>query len=277
MAYSGGRLYVVSTPIGNLADITFRAIDVLSSVALIVAEDTRHSRTLLEHHNIRTPLTAYHEHNEAREAPKLVARMLAGESVALISDAGTPLVSDPGSRLVRAAVDAGIPVIPIPGASALLAALVASGLPVGRFTFYGFLARTGKERTQAIADIVRSWLTVVLYESPNRVRETLIELNQAGAGDRETVIARELTKKFEDIRRGTVATLSTSLEDGLRGEIVIVIAGGEPVELDTEALRARVTAFRSEGAAVREIIERLIGELGVPRNLAYRLAHDHER
>lgn len=255
--------------------MTFRAVETLSSVALIVAEDTRHSRTLLDHYEIRTPVSAYHEHNEARETPRLIARLQSGESIALISDAGTPLLSDPGARLVRAAIDADISVIPIPGASALLSALVASGLLVDRFSFYGFLSRKGRERTQAVAEIVRSPLPVVLYESSNRVAETLNDLSVAGAGDRQVVIARELTKKFEEFRRGTVASLSAAFaETELRGEVVMIVAGAETVELDEETLREKVRVLKSGGASARDIIDRLTGELGVARNLAYRLAHE---
>lgn len=274
-ADSLGRLFVVSTPIGNLADMTFRAIETLSSVALIVAEDTRHSRTLLDHYEIRTPVSAYHEHNEARETPKLITRLQSGESIALISDAGTPLLSDPGARLVKAAVEANIAVVPVPGASALLSALVASGLLIDRFSFYGFLARKGKERAQSLAEIVRSPLAVVLYESPNRVSDTLNDLAAAGAEHRQVVIARELTKKFEEFRRGTVASLADTLSDTeLRGEVVIVISGAEMVELDEETLREKIRSLKADGTSTRDIIDRLTDELGVARNLAYRLAHE---
>ena len=149
-----GTLYLVSTPIGNLGDMTHRAVEVLSSTALIIAEDTRHSRRLLDHYKISTPLKSYHEHNEAQETPKLVARLRAGDSIALISDAGTPLISDPGSRLVAAAVAANLPVVPIPGASSVMAAIVGSGMPLERFTFVGFLPRKGRERSEIIADVV---------------------------------------------------------------------------------------------------------------------------
>jgi 16S rRNA (cytidine1402-2'-O)-methyltransferase len=193
-ASPGGTLFLVSTPIGNLADLSARAVETLGAVDAVLAEDTRHSRPLLERHGIRTPLVPYHEHNEAKATPALVARLAAGESFALISDAGTPLLSDPGARLVRAAVEAGITVSPVPGASALLAALVGSGIATDRFTFYGFLARKGKERTEALREIVALAHTAVLYEAPGRVGETLAALAEAGAGDREAVVARELTK-----------------------------------------------------------------------------------
>lgn len=273
---SPGTLYVVSTPIGNLGDMTYRAVEVLRAVTLVVAEDTRHSRTLLAHYGITTPLAAYHEHNEAREAPRLVARMQGGEAIAIITDAGTPLVSDPGARLVRAAADAGVPVVPVPGASAVLAALVAAALPADRFTFLGFPPRKGKERETLFASIVRSPYTSVLYESPNRVSDTLGDLERAGCGDREAVVARELTKRYEEVRRGTVRSLASEITGELRGEVVIVVgpaAADTGVATEDEA-RELARRLRGDGVAPRAIVERLTGELGLPRNLAYRLAHE---
>ncbi|MGK2935451.1 MAG: 16S rRNA (cytidine(1402)-2'-O)-methyltransferase, partial [Gemmatimonadaceae bacterium] len=164
-----GRLFLVSTPIGNLGDISFRAVEVLQSVDMILAEDTRHSRRLLDHYDISTPSSAYHEHNEARATPKILERLSAGLDVALISDAGTPLLSDPGARLVAGAIEAGIDVVPVPGASALLAALSAAGLGAERFTFFGFLERRGHARSEAIAEITATPHTCVLYEAPGRV------------------------------------------------------------------------------------------------------------
>jgi 16S rRNA (cytidine1402-2'-O)-methyltransferase len=268
-----GLLFVVSTPIGNLGDVTARSVEVFNSVSVIVAEDTRHSHTLMSHLGVTTPMTAYHEHNEAREAPRIVRRMLDGESVALISDAGTPLLSDPGARLVAAAIEAGVRVIPIPGASALLSALVASGIAADQFTFLGFLPRKGGERETMMRTIARSPFTTVLYESPQRIGATLADLARAGCGDRAAAMARELTKKFEEVRRGTIATLLETLGETVRGEIVLVIAGAverAPSESDARDL---VSRMRSAGASSRDIIERLTDELGVPRNVAYKLAH----
>src|SRR4051812_49144253 len=202
-AEGAGTLYVVSTPIGNMGDFSFRAVEVLKEVALVLAEDTRHSRNLLARYEISTPLAAYHEHNEAKMSARLVQRLLGGDSLALVSDAGTPLLSDPGARLVRAATDAGIRVAPIPGASALLAALVASGLDVDRFTFFGFLTRSGTDRRTALDEITSTRHTVVLYEAPNRLAATLAELEQRGNGERPAAVAREMTKQFEEVRRGT--------------------------------------------------------------------------
>jgi 16S rRNA (cytidine1402-2'-O)-methyltransferase len=270
-----GTLYVVSTPIGNMGDFSFRAVETLRSVSAILAEDTRHTRHLLDRYEIDTPLVAYHEHNEARATPRLVDRLRSGESLALVSDAGTPLLSDPGARLVRAAIDAGVHVSPVPGASALLAALVASGVEAERFTFFGFLARKGPERRAAIDEVVALRHAAVLYEAPARVGATLAELADAGAGDREAVVARELTKQYEELRRGTVAQLVAYYgQTPPRGEVVIVIAGMVPTGASEDQLRARASALRAEGRSARDIAAALSAELGAPRNLAYRLAHE---
>ncbi len=271
-----GTLYVVSTPIGHMGDFSFRAVETLRAVAAVLAEDTRHSVHLLKRYDIATPLVAYHEHNEAKATPALVARLAAGESFALISDAGTPLISDPGARLVRAALDAGIPVSPVPGASALLAALVVSGLGAERFTFLGFLPRKGAERRAAVDEVVAMRHAAVLYEAPSRVAATLAELARAGEGGRPAVVARELTKQFEETRRGTVAELAAYYDENPpRGEVVIVIAGAEaPPSATEEELRVRAAALRAEGLSAREVAAALAAELGAPRNVAYRLAHE---
>jgi len=270
-----GTLYVVSTPIGNMGDFSFRAVETLRSVTAILAEDTRHSRHLLERYEIDTPLVAYHEHNEAKTTPRLVERLMGGESLALVSDAGTPLLSDPGARLVHAAIEAGVQVSPVPGASALLAALVASGLEADRFTFFGFLARKGPDRRSAIDELVALRHAAVLYEAPARVGATLAELADAGAGDRAAVVARELTKQYEELRRGTVAQLVAYYgQTPPRGEVVIVIAGQVPTGASEDQLRARAMALRAEGRSARDIAAALSAELGAPRNLAYRLAHE---
>jgi 16S rRNA (cytidine1402-2'-O)-methyltransferase len=274
-APSNGSLYVVSTPIGNLRDITLRAIDVLRTVDLVLAEDTRHSRHLLDHHGIATPMLSYHEHNEARATAAAIARLREGRDVALISDAGTPLVSDPGSRVVRAAAEAGIAVVPIPGPSAALAALVSSAISSERFTFFGFLARKGRERDEALQDLSSLRHTSVLYEAPNRVAGTLAELGACGAGERRAVVARELTKQFEEIRRGTVAELSAYYESSPpRGEVVIVLEGTTLQPLAEDELRSRVRVMRDAGLSARDVAAALVREGGASRNLAYRLAHE---
>jgi 16S rRNA (cytidine1402-2'-O)-methyltransferase len=270
-----GTLYVVSTPIGNLRDVTLRAIDVLRSVDVILAEDTRHSRHLLEHHGIETRLLSYHEHNEARATESAIARLREGRDVALISDAGTPLLSDPGARIVRAAAEAGILVVPVPGPSALLAALVTSALDSDRFTFFGFLPRKGREREAALEDLSSLRHTAVLYEAANRVAATLADLAHHGAGDRRVVVARELTKQFEEVRRGTVVELAAYYESSPpRGEVVIVLEGGSIQPLAEDELRSRVRTLRAAGLSARDVAAALVREDGASRNLAYRLAHE---
>jgi 16S rRNA (cytidine1402-2'-O)-methyltransferase len=269
-----GTLYVVSTPIGNMGDFSFRAVETLRDVSAVLAEDTRHTVHLLQRYGVTTPLVPYHEHNEAKATPALVARMAAGESLALVSDAGTPLLSDPGARLVHAAIEAGIRVAPVPGASALLSALVGAGLDAGRFTFFGFLARRGRERTAAIADIAALRHTAVLYEAPSRVADTLAELAAAGAGERAAAVCRELTKQFEEFRRGTLGELAAYYDDvPPRGEVVIVIAGASaPAGASEEQVRERAAELRAEGRSARDVASALVSELGAARTLAYRIA-----
>jgi 16S rRNA (cytidine1402-2'-O)-methyltransferase len=274
---SPGTLFVVSTPIGHLGDLSHRAIEVLGTVSAILAEDTRHTRHLLDRYGITTPMRAYHEHNEAQESARAVARLVQGETLALVSDAGTPLLSDPGARLVRAAIVAGVPVSPVPGASALLAALVGAGLDADRFTFFGFLPRKGADRTAAIRDITALAHTSVLYEAPSRVAPTLYDLAAAGGGERQAVVARELTKQFEEFRRGTVGDLAAYYEASPpRGEVVLMI-GGAPAggsAPSEEALRMHVRELRAAGTSARDITTALIDAHGVARNVAYRLAHE---
>lgn len=269
-----GTLFVVSTPIGNMGDFSFRAVETLREVSAVLAEDTRHTVHLLQRYGVTTPLVPYHEHNEAKATPTLVSRLLAGESLALVSDAGTPLLSDPGARLVRAAADAGVRVSPVPGASALLSALVSSAIDADRFTFFGFLARRGKERGATIEEVVALRHAAVLYEAPSRVADTLAELAAAGGGDRAAAVARELTKQFEEVRRGTVAELAAYYDDvPPRGEVVIVIAGAAAPEGASEAqLRTRAAELRAEGRSARDVAGALVAELGAARNLAYRIA-----
>jgi 16S rRNA (cytidine1402-2'-O)-methyltransferase len=220
----GGTLYVVSTPIGNLGDITLRALEVLKGVDLVAAEDTRTTGNLLRHFGIDRPLVSFHSHNETRRAEGLVRELCGGKSVALATDAGTPGVSDPAFALVREAVAAGVPVVPVPGASALLAALVVSGLPTDRFVFEGFLP-TKKGRRSKLERLRAEERTVVIYESPFRVERTLRDLLEA-VGDRPAVLARELTKKFEEVRRGSLSELLAGVRRRApKGECVIMVAG----------------------------------------------------
>lgn len=220
-------------------------------------------------------MVAYHEHNEARTVPRLLERLAGGDDLALVSDAGTPLLSDPGARLVSAAIARGLPVVPIPGASALLASLVASGLTGERFTFYGFLPRQGRARRAALQDVVQSTHIAVIYESPSRTAATLDALREAGAGDRPVVVARELTKKFEEFRRGTVSVLAAYYQDAApRGEVVILVGAGVEKVPDEAVLTAAAQRLRAEGLSPRDVARRLSEEHGAPRNLAYRLAQE---
>jgi 16S rRNA (cytidine1402-2'-O)-methyltransferase len=221
-----GTLYVVSTPIGNLEDITLRGVKVLASVDLIAAEDTRTTRVLLGRYNITKPMVSYFSHNERRRASELLERLEAGASIALVSDAGTPGISDPAYLVIKGAIDRGIPVVPIPGASALLSALIVSGLPTDRFVFEGFLPlkKGRKSKLQALRSEQR---TIVLYESPHRVLKTLRELLEA-LGDRDVAVAREMTKKFEEVTRGSLSTVLASMSKRQsRGEYVIVISSAK--------------------------------------------------
>ena len=271
-----GTLYVVSTPIGNLGDLSPRAADTLRAVSLVLAEDTRHVRVLLDHAGVRTKVSSHHEHNEAKTTPAIVARLCAGESVALVSDAGTPLLSDPGARLVRAAIEAGVPVVAVPGPSALLAALVVSGLDASRFTFYGFLERRGASRAAALDELAMLPHTAVLYEAAPRVADTLGEVAARGGGGRAAAVARELTKKFEEVRRGTVDELARYYgETPPRGEVVLVIGGALPARPEDaeRAARERGAALRAAGMSPRDIARALAAEFALARNVAYRLAH----
>ncbi len=276
-----GRLHVVATPIGNLEDISIRAVNTLKSVALIAAEDTRHSKKLLNHFAIETPLTSYHEHNEAEKANELVLDLQNGRDIALITDAGTPCISDPGYRLVRLAQEQGISVVAIPGPCAVVAALSISGLPTDRFTFHGFFPRKASESTRLVQALADAPGTHVFYESPNRLKaalETIAEhLLQA-----EVCVARELTKTFEELLRGTARGILDRLGDSdVRGECVLLIS--VPARLESESirspeeLRALVEdAMREDALTRRDAIRRVAKELGIPRNDVYSAAVTEE-
>lgn len=236
-------LYVVATPIGNLGDMVPRAVEVLQTVSRIVAEDTRHSKKLLQHFNIHTPLQAFHDHSSVSEAEAVIQHLLAGESVALISDAGTPLISDPGYPLVSLAHQQGIPVIPIPGTCAAIAALSASGLPADHFWFEGFLPVKSTARRQRLTDLSAMAATLVFYEAPHRIVELFADLLDVLGAERRCCMARELTKQFETIRSGTIAEIKMFIESDSnqqRGEFVVLIAPPSKMvsaELDTESER----------------------------------------
>ncbi|HEY8942142.1 MAG TPA: 16S rRNA (cytidine(1402)-2'-O)-methyltransferase [Cellvibrio sp.] len=232
-ASNQGILYVVATPIGNLGDMVPRAVETLQTVALIAAEDTRHSSRLLSHFDIKTPCIAYHDHSDESRVDQLIAKMQAGDSIALISDAGTPLVSDPGYRLVRSARQAGIQVIPIPGACAMIAALSAAGLPSDRFAFEGFLPAKQIARCTQLQTLATDSRTLIFYEAPHRILETLQDMRDVFGPDREVIIAREITKTFETIKGDNVAALVDWVatdSNQQRGEIVLLVHGAPKQE-----------------------------------------------
>ncbi len=275
-AVEPGVLYVVSTPIGHLGDISLRALRVLQSVNRVLCEDTRHAHTLLSRYGVRTPTASLHEHNEAQATPRVLDQLRGGSALALISDAGTPLVSDPGERLVRAVVEAGLRVVPVPGASAALAALVGAGLPAHPCSILGFLPRKGKARAAMLSWACTAPHSVVLYEAPGRVADTLADLAEVAGGERPVVVARELTKHFEEFRRGTLAALATYYtQTPPRGEIVIVLSAAPADVAPTEdSLRDTARALAGTGLSARAVLTALMEQHGASRNLAYRLAHD---
>jgi 16S rRNA (cytidine1402-2'-O)-methyltransferase len=262
-------LYPVATPIGNLGDVGLRALEVLGGVDLVVCEDTRVTRVLLDRYGIRRPLAAYHEHNAARERPRLLAMLAGGMRVALVSDAGTPLVSDPGYKLVEEALAAGVRVIPIPGPSAILAALVAAGLPTDAFVFLGFLPAKTVGRRSRLAAFAAVPATLVVYEAPHRTAETLADMVAVLGPTRRGAVARELTKRFEEVRRGSLADLAaTAAADPPRGEVVLL--AGPPVdeaagEADVDALLEAALGTAAPGQAAAEVAK----ATGRPRKEVY--------
>ncbi len=265
----GGTLFVVATPIGNLEDLTLRALRVLREADLILAEDTRHTRILLQHHGVSGRPLSLHAHNEAARVDRVMSELGAGRRVALVSDAGTPLVSDPGARLAEAAVAAGHRLVPIPGPSALLAALSVAGLPSERVTFLGFLPRRAGARDALLDEFRTRPETLVLFESPQRLPATLCALVER-LGDRPACVARELTKLYEEVVRGPLSELARRFAEGARGEVTLVIGGAreseapDPARLDAE-IRARLEA----GASSKEIATELARDTGVPRREIY--------
>jgi 16S rRNA (cytidine1402-2'-O)-methyltransferase len=267
-----GTLYIVATPMGNLEDITLRALRVLKEVDLIAAEDTRHTQGLLSHFGIRTQMTSYHDHNEAAKAPQVVERLRGGESVALVSDAGTPAISDPGYRLVVEAIAAGIPVVPIPGPSAITAVLSASGLPPDRFVFEGFLPARQKERQHRLEALRREARTLVFYEAPHRIHETLTDV-AAILGDRAAVLARETTKLHEEFLRGKISDLQRQIAKRQHiGEVTLVVGGsaGEPA-ISEDQIRGEIRVLREQGMRVKEIAVVLGEKYGYSKKAIYKL------
>jgi 16S rRNA (cytidine1402-2'-O)-methyltransferase len=267
-------LFIVSTPIGNLGDFTHRAVEVLSSVARILTEDTRRTGILCQRYGIATPRVSLHEHNERARVAAVLRWLGTGEDLALVSDAGTPLISDPGARLVRAVLDAGHDVVPVPGPSAILAALVASGIEPEPFAFFGFPPRGGKAREAWLDRVAELSFTAVFYEAPSRLTTLLTDLGSKCGPDRAVTVARELTKLHETFVRGTLAEVTAYYENtSLRGEIVVVLAGAPeqpgPAEADTRALARQLLAEgRKPSVAARELVR----QLGIPRNQAYEIA-----
>ena len=264
-----GVLYLVATPIGNLEDVTLRALRVLGEADLLFAEDTRRTRILLDRHGVDARPLSLHAHNEVARAKRALAVLGGGRSVALVSDAGTPLVSDPGARLVAAVVEAGHDVVPVPGASALLAALTASGLPATPFTFVGFLPRRKGPRNALLAALAHRPDTLVFFESPRRVSATLRAL-AAVLGERRACAARELTKVHEEIARGTLGQLAARFAESARGEFTLVVAGADPAAAARPSdLDAEILAGIGAGEPSRAIAARLARSAGVPRREVY--------
>jgi 16S rRNA (cytidine1402-2'-O)-methyltransferase len=268
-------LYLVATPIGNLEDITLRALRVLKEVSLIACEDTRHTHKLLDHFGIHKPTISYHEHNEQVRAEELTARLLNGESIALVTDAGTPGISDPAYRLVVAAIAAGVQVIPIPGATALIAGLIASGLPTDAFLFVGFLPAKRNTRREKLESLRAVRETIVLYEAPHRIKETLLEA-QTILGDRRASLAREMTKLHEQFMRGSLSEISAQLQtQEPRGEITLVIAGATEDEQllspITESLTLQLERLLDLGISRNDALKQLAKMRGLSKKEAYRL------
>ncbi len=267
-----GTLYVVATPIGNLEDITLRALRILGSVGLIVAEDTRTTRKLLTHHGLHAPLLSYNEHNTAQRVPRIL-RVLETGDVALVSEAGVPGVSDPGQALVSAAAERGVPVVPIPGPSAVTSALAAAGLPADAFLFVGFLPRAKSQRVALLRSLAGERRTMVVFETPYRLRAALRDL-LAALGDRPLAVCREMTKLHEEVFRGSVAGAIERFDEP-RGEFVLVVAGAQAppsgVEVNIEAVRRELAALKAQGRSGRDAVAEVAAVHPISRREAYRL------
>ena len=268
-----GNLYIVATPIGNLGDISERAVEILKQVDLIAAEDTRHSKTLLDRFAISTKVRAYHEHNEDQLTSKLIEQLIGGESIALISDAGTPLINDPGYKLVAAAHDNGIQVVPIPGPSAIITALSASGLPTNKFIFEGYLPAKSEARKKCLLELMSESRTLIFYEAPHRILETMQAMQDVFGSERRVTIGRELTKQFEQIVRDSVSEINAKLENGeikIKGEFVVILEGAQEVSVaDTEALR--INQILSEKLSPKDAAGLTAKITGKKKNEVYKL------
>jgi 16S rRNA (cytidine1402-2'-O)-methyltransferase len=267
-----GTLFVLATPIGNMEDITLRAIRVLKEVGVIAAEDTRHTRKLLARHEVSTPLISYHDHNKEKRTPGLIKKLKSGDSIALVTDAGTPSISDPGHYLVRAAIREDVPVVPIPGASALTAALSVSGLPTDSFVFVGFVPRKSAKRKQLLENLKGEPRTLIFYESPKRliglVREIITLM-----GDRKAVVARELTKLYEEVIRGSLSDILESLEtrSSLKGEHTLLVGGNEGTEkVDTDLVLNDLRQLHLEtGRPLSDLVKEVAGKYGLSKKVVY--------
>ncbi|MCG6133927.1 MAG: 16S rRNA (cytidine(1402)-2'-O)-methyltransferase [Nostoc sp. LLA-1] len=270
-----GTLYVVGTPIGNLEDMTFRAVRILQTVNLIAAEDTRHTGKLLQHFQIKTPQISYHEHNRTSRIPELLEHMGNGQAIALVSDAGMPGISDPGYELVIACIAAGITVVPIPGASAAVTALSAAGLPTDKFVFEGFLPAKGQKRREYLESLETESRTLIFYESPHRLRDTLQDLLTVWGSDRQIVMARELTKLYEEFWRGTIAeAIAHYNQREPQGEYTLVVAGtpASQLQLSEAQLKAELLQLMSQGISRSQASRQLAKITSVPRRQLYQLA-----
>ena len=277
---TSGTLYLCATPIGNLQDISARVLDTLREADLIAAEDTRHSLGLLTHYDIRRPMISYHEHNKYERAEEIVGRLLAGENVALITDAGTPVISDPGEVLVQTAREAGIPVTSLPGPCALITALTLSGLPARRFVFEGFLPMDKKERREVLEDLKQQRRTMILYEAPHRLRRTLEELAEALGGDRKICLCRELTKLHEEAPLMTLAeAVSLYKEAEPRGEYVLVLEGRSEAAVEAERSASwesktpaeHLEDFMARGLNKKEAMKAMALQFGISKSEIYSL------
>ncbi len=270
-------LYLVATPIGNLEDMTLRGLRVLRQADRIACEDTRQTQKLLNHFEIKTPTVSYHMHNEVARTDELLAELKAGGRIAVVSDAGTPGIADPGGQIAAAAMAAGVPVFPVPGANAAISALIASGMPTERFTFHGFLPAKGGQRKTALEELVRGGVTHVFYEAPHRIEETLADVEAVFGGAERVVVARELTKLHEEFLRGTVAEVRKTLaERTVRGEMVLLLAPaavavGAQDGMATKSVAAEVAALvASEGLSEKDALKRVARERGIGKSEAYR-------
>ena len=266
-----GILYLVATPIGNLEDLSFRAVRILKEADLVACEDTRQTRKLLDHYGLRKPAVSYHEHNEAARTPELIARLKEGAAIALVSDAGMPLVSDPGYRLVRAAIAEGVPVEPIPGACAAITALAASGLPTDAFHFAGFLPPKPGQRRKALEGLQDEDATLVFYEAPHRILETLAAIQEV-LGPRPVVLARELTKVHQEFLRGTAGEIAATLagRDAIKGEITLLVGRAEAPPPDDTPLEEAVASCMREGLSRMDAIKAVARRRGLSKREVYR-------